>query len=92
MKRHCHGTRNVLPQLIQATRMRQALPLLQKKLSSNESEATLAFLNRDGMQQQDKPGALGKMVQKELPRDEVNALKRCWISALGVYFACISPL
>ncbi len=35
LKRHCHGTRNVLPQLIQSVRMRQALPLLKDRLDKS---------------------------------------------------------
>ncbi len=46
LKRHCHGTRNVLPQLIQSVRMRLALPLLKDRLDKNENSQTVDFLNR----------------------------------------------
>ena len=46
IKKRCHGTRNVLPQLIQAVRMRQSLPTLKKKLSSQENTTTMGFLDK----------------------------------------------
>ena len=44
MKKHCHGTRNVLPQLVHAVTLRQTLPLLQKQLKETENEKTIAYL------------------------------------------------
>ena len=45
LRKHIHGTRNVLPQLIHIFRMRQMLPLLGKRLATSENSATTAFLS-----------------------------------------------
>lgn len=48
LKKHCHATRNVLPQLIRALETRQSLPSLQKNLAKNENGRTMAFLSKIG--------------------------------------------
>lgn len=74
IKKHCHGTRNVLPQLIQAVSMRQTLPLLHKKLRVQENEMTMAFLEKGSEQSSHKAGPLGKVTQKKLSEEELKAL------------------
>lgn len=76
MKKHCHGTRNVLPQLINNITMRQTLPLLQKKLKPKESAATIDFLGKvSETHNKDKQGALGKVVHQKLTTEEIKVLK-----------------
>lgn len=45
LRSHCHGTRNVLPQLVRTIRMRQALPGQTSKLAESETSDTIQFLN-----------------------------------------------
>ena len=44
LRRHCHGTRNVLPQLVHTIRMRQMLPAMSNRLMEFENPATVAYL------------------------------------------------
>lgn len=45
LRRHCHGTRNVLPQLVHTIYMRQMLPAMSNRLMESENPATVAYLN-----------------------------------------------
>lgn len=77
LKKHSHGTRNVLPQMIQAVRLRQTLPLLQKVLETQENGATIAFLEHvSGQQRQNHTGSLGRVVHKALSDKQVTALQQ----------------
>ena len=73
LKKHSHGTRNVLPQMIKAVRLRQALPLLARKLGSQENTATMSFIG-DGNRTKTTEG-LGKIVNKTLSSDQVTVLR-----------------
>ncbi len=66
LKWHCHGTRNVLPQLIQSVRMRQVLPLLKDRLDKNENSQTVDFLNRVTGKVDRRSDVLGKVTNKNL--------------------------
>ena len=48
LRSHCHGTRNVLPQLVNSIRMRQALLQKNSKLNDTENRNTLQFLRSTG--------------------------------------------
>lgn len=76
IKNHCHGTKNVLPQIIHTIRMRQTLPLLQRNLKAQENTATVQFLNVvGGMQKQDRQGVMGKITHKKLSTEEITLLQ-----------------
>jgi hypothetical protein len=76
LKKHSHGTRNVLPQMIQAVKLRQSLPLLQKQLQREESEMTMTFLQQiTGQHAPSTSGALGRVVHKKLSQQQVVALQ-----------------
>ena len=75
IKKHCHGTKNVLPQLIQSVRMRQALPLLKKEMNLKENAATLDFLEKVCGEQRIKCGPLGKIVHCTLNQNELKAIE-----------------
>lgn len=84
MKKHCHGTRNVLPQLIRAVRLRQTLPSLQREIEENENARTMAFLeNVSGIQKQDKTGVLGKVVHRILNEEETRAIREAGFQLTG---------
>ena len=40
LKKHCHGTRNVLPQMIDSLSAHQSLPFIQSELKTTENEKT----------------------------------------------------
>ncbi len=80
LKRHCHGTRNVLPQLIQSVRMRQALPLLKDRLDKNENSQTVDFLNRVTGKVDRISDVLGKVTNKNLCVDEIKAVQEAGFS------------
>ncbi len=80
LKRHCHGTRKVLPQLIQSVRMRQALPLLKDRLDKNENSQTVNFLNRVTGKVDRRSDVLGKVTNKNLCVDELKAVQEAGFS------------
>lgn len=61
MKKHCHGTRNVLPQLIQSVAMRQALSRLHKRFHLQENKDTMLFLSKLGGGKSLQNGPLGRI-------------------------------
>ena len=76
LKKHCHGTRNVLPQLINAVQLCQKLPILQKRFLNKENEATKAFLEKiTKSSKQAKTGPLGRIVHKHLSEEEKTAIE-----------------
>lgn len=87
LKRHCHGTRNVLPQIINAVRLRQKLPLLQQKYLDKENEATKGFLEKVGKSlKQERTGPLGRIVHKCLKEEEKKALEEAGYYVTGNVF------
>ena len=75
IKRHCHGTRNVLPQLIHNVRTHQTLPFLQAKLGATENSATMHFLEDvSGTIQNNQEGPSGKNSHSKLNEEELKAL------------------
>ena len=77
MKKHCHGTRNVLPQLIRAVQLHQALPMQMEQVIHGENEATKTFLhsvcpvtsNRNN-------GPLGRIVHRSLTSTDKTVISR----------------
>lgn len=47
LRRHCHGTRNVLPQLVHTIYMRQMLPAMSNRLMESENPATVSCIPKD---------------------------------------------
>jgi len=80
IKKHCHGTRNVLPQLIQGVRMRQSLPLLKKKLKLKENSDTMEFLDKICGDLRSASGPLGKIVHATLTRVEMKSIQEAGLS------------
>lgn len=83
IKKHCHGTRNVLPQLIQAVTLRQTLPTLHKKLSKCENEATMTFLEKVIDGHSHKMGPLGRVTHMKLSKEELEALDEGGFKVMG---------
>ena len=75
IKKRCHGTRNVLPQLIQAVRMGQSLPTLNKKLSSQENTTTMGFLDKLCRQKEASIGPKEKIKNITLDSSELKVLE-----------------
>lgn len=74
MRKHCHGTRNVLPQLIHAVQTRQALPNIQNGLESTESGRTLSFLQKFTKTKSEER-VLGRITHRELCAEDLHALE-----------------
>lgn len=64
--------------------MRQTLPLLQKKLKTQESANTLSFLEKFGQAQRKvKNGVLGRVVHRRLDEDELEATEEARFQVAG---------
>ena len=79
LKRQCHSTKNVLPQMIRSLHTRQTLPSLQKKLEKTESKQTMEFLKKIGSFQKvlstkQHTGPLGKISVRKVTHIESQML------------------
>ena len=75
LRKHCHGTRNILPQMIDAICTRQALPLLHQKLAASENEATMTFLEKVSSVNGDRAtGILGRVKHQKRSVADIQAL------------------
>ncbi len=74
IRKHCHGTRNVLPQLIHAVQTRQTLPTIENELENTENERTLSFLHKFSKTKTNEY-ALGRITHKKLCNEDIQALE-----------------
>ena len=82
LRKHIHGTRNVLPQLIHNFRMRQTLPLIGKRLAASGNSFTTTFLamfNPTSAKEQDRmiddrTWAVGRVRHKRITEKVKTAL------------------
>ena len=95
LKKHCHGTRNVIPQMVRALHTRQSLPSLKRRLDKNETNKTLAFLQRVSLHKDDDPyppaDFLGRVKIRAPTDEEKRALSEAGFEApatMAIYPRC----
>ena len=72
LKKQCHSTKNVLPQLICSLHTRQSLPSLQKRLTESETDRTITLLKNIGSfsKHSHPTGPLGQITSRKITNEE----------------------